>query len=127
MNWPLILLLSLFGVLMGILSVNGLTKKIEPILWLAFGFFTAFILSRNVTATVFWHGLFIGIFWGTLSSGIQSIFFETYLKNNPQYHKAFKKSAVLRPRYLILLVGPILGLITGTVLGGLAWVCQTVF
>ena len=127
MNWQLILLLSLFGILMGTLSVRGFTKKIEPVLWLVFGFFTAFMISGNVSENAFWHGFVIGIFWGVLNSAIQSIFFDTYLKNNPKYQEGFKKSSFVKPRYFILLVGPMIGLVTGTVLGGLAWLCQKIF
>ncbi len=127
MNWSLILLLSSFGILMGILSVLGFTRKTEPMFWLVIGFFTAFMIYRKVSEMSFWHGLIIGIFWGFLSSAIQSIFFETYLKNNPKYAEGFNKSSRFKPRYLILIVGPIIGLITGTVLGGLAWFFQKIF
>lgn len=127
MNWTLILSLSMFGVLIGLLSVLGITKKAEPLLWLLVGFFTIFILYRKATGMIFWHGFIIGIFWGCLNSIIQSIFFKTYLKNNPKYTEAYNKSSRLKPRYLILLVGPLLGLLTGAVLGGLAWFCQKNF
>lgn len=124
MNWVLILSLSSFGVLLGILSVLGFTKKAEPILWLIAGFFTVFMLYQKETGLIFWHGFIIGVSWGFLNSIIQSIFFETYLKNNPKYTAAFSKSSHLKPRYLILLVGPMLGLLTGAVLGGLSWFVQ---
>ena len=126
MNWELILSLSLFGILIGTLSVLGFTKKAEPILWLIVGVFTAFMISRRVSGMIFWYGFIIGIFWGCFSAMIQSMFFETYLKNNPKYAEAFSKSSRFKPRYLILLVGPMLGLLTGTVLGGLAWFFQKV-
>ncbi|HWC54041.1 MAG TPA: hypothetical protein VG676_10690 [Chitinophagaceae bacterium] len=127
MSWTLILLFSLFGILMGTLSVLGFTKKAEPILWLIVGFFTAYMISRKVSEMIFWHGFIIGIFWGCLSAAIQSIFFKTYLKNNPKYAEAFQKNTKIKSRYLILLVGPLMGLLTGTVLGGLAWFFQKIF
>ena len=127
MNWQLILLLSGFGILMGILSVNGFTKKIEPFLWLIFGFFTAFIISKNVSEKFFLQGFITGIMWGIFNSIVQSFFFDAYLKNNPRYREAFIKNAAVKPRYFVLLVGPMIGLVTGTVLGGLAWLCQKIF
>ena len=127
MDWSLILFLSAFGILIGILSVLGFTKKAEPLLWLAVGIFTAFIISKKVSGMIFWYGFIIGIFWGCLSSAIQSIFFKTYLKKNPKYAEGFNKNSRFKPRYLILLVGPMLGLLTGTVLGGLAWFFQNFF
>lgn len=127
MNWTLILFLSLFGVLLGILSVLGFTKKAEPLLWLVVGLFTVFFLSKKISEMIFWHGFAIGIFWGCLNSLIQSLFFKTYLINNPKYTEAYNKSSRLKPRYLILIVGPLLGLLTGAVLGGLAWFVQKNF
>ncbi|HVT84834.1 MAG TPA: hypothetical protein VHD35_06510 [Chitinophagaceae bacterium] len=85
------------------------------------------MISRKISGMVFWHGFIIGILWGCLSAAIQSIFFETYLKNNPKYAEAFNKKSRFKPRYLILLVGPMIGLLTGTVLGGLAWFFQNFF
>ena len=127
MNWHLILLLSLFGILMGTLSVLGFTKKAEPLLWLVIGLFTAFMVSRKITEMMFWHGFIIGIFWGCLSSLLQSIFFQTYLKNNPKYAEAFQKNQKINSRYLMLVVGPLMGLLTGTVVGGFAWFIQKIF
>ena len=126
MNWQLIFLLSGFGILMGILSANGLTRKIEPFLWLAFSFISAFIISKNVSRNLFLYGLIVGILWGVFNSVLQSIFFNTYLKNNPRYKEAYAKNAVVKPRYFILLVGPMIGLVTGIVLGGLAWLCYKI-
>lgn len=127
MNWVLILSLSMFGILLGFLSVFGLTKRAEPLLWLVVGFFTIFVLYQKISELIFWHGFAIGIFWGCLNSLIQSLFFKTYLKNNPKYTEAYNKSSRLKPRYLILIVGPLLGLLTGAVLGGLAWFVQKNF
>lgn len=127
MNWLLVLLLSGFGILMGILSVSGMTKKMEPFFWLVFGFFTAFMISRNVSEKAFWHGLLVGIFWGVLRALVQSIFFTAYLKNNPSYREKYEKNKFFAFRYYILIVGPIVGIITGSVIGGLAWLFQKTF
>ena len=48
MYWNIVLFLSAFGLVMGFLSVNGYTQKIEPLIWLVGGMFSAFILARNI-------------------------------------------------------------------------------
>ena len=119
MDWKLVLLLSGIGIIMGILSVRGFTQKIEPFLWLLFGIATSLILSKNIEQP-FLHGLLIGIGWGVLNGLIQSSFFDTYFANNPSLQKTFQKQAFVEARYFVLLAAPVIGLITGLILGGLS-------
>lgn len=119
MNWFIILLFSLFGIVMGALAVKGYTQKIEPFLWLCFGIVVALVLSRNIDHKPFLHGLFIGLAWGIANGLIQSAFFDRYLSNNPSIQQNFDKVTFIKARYFPLLTGPVIGLITGLVLGGL--------
>ena len=119
MNWTVILLLSTFGLIMGLLSLKGYTQKLEPFLWLLFGIITSLILSKNVDNNTFLHALIIGLFWGVLNGLTQSAFFDQYLANNENLQEGFKQSSLMQPRYFVLVTGPIIGLITGLVLGGL--------
>lgn len=120
MDWKVILALSAIGLIMGLLSVKGFTQKIEPFLWMLFGIATSLVLSKNIDNNTFLHGLFIGIAWGALNGLTQSIFFDTYMANNPQLQQSFEKSTLMRPKYFVLVTGPIIGLVTGLFLGGLA-------
>lgn len=120
MNWTLILLLSTFSLVMGILSVKGYTQKLEPFLWLLFGIITSLVLSKNVDHKTFIHGLLTGLCWGICNGVLQSVFFDQYLANNPSLQASFKKSTFIQPQYFVLITGPAIGLITGAALGGLA-------
>jgi hypothetical protein len=119
MNRVLILLLSPVGIIMGLLSIKGYTQKMEPFLWLLFGIITALVLSRNTDNKTFLHALFIGLFWGVLNGVTHSVFFDQYLANNTNLQERFKQSTFIQPRYFVLVTGPVIGLITGLVLGGL--------
>ena len=121
MNWTIILLLASFGLLMGLLSINGYTQKIEPFLWLVFGIIVAYILSRNINNKPLLHALLIGLFWGVLNGASQSAFFDQYLTNNPSLQERFKQSTFIQPRWLVLISGPVIGLITGILIAGLTW------
>jgi hypothetical protein len=127
MNWELLLLLSLFGLIIGFLSVNGYTKRIEPLIWLLTGMFSAFILARNVTSQIFLYGIALGLTWGILNGLIQSIFFDRYLQKNPKYKEAYNKKMPVKPRFFVLIAGPVIGLITGATIGGLAILIQKYF
>ena len=90
MIWIIIFYLSFFGMLMGILSVNGFTQKKEPLFWFLGAGVTAFILARNVSSFLFLHALLVGVLWGVLNGIIQSIFFEMYLEKNPKYRESYQ-------------------------------------
>ncbi len=119
MDWTLIALLSSFGIIMGVLSVKGFTQKLEPYLWFLFGVISAVVLSKNIDHKTFLHGLLIGLLWGIINGLTQSSFFDTYLLNNPSLQEGFKKTTFIQPRYFVLITGPIIGIISGLVLGGL--------
>jgi hypothetical protein len=127
MNWTLILLLSSFGLVMGLLSIKGYTQRIEPFLWLFFAIITAIILSKNTDNKTFLHALLIGLFWGILNGITQSAVFDQYLANNPNIQKRFNQSTFIKPRYFVMVTAPVIGLITGLVLGGLTLLLKKIW
>ena len=127
MDWKLIVILSGLGLIMGALSVKGFTGKLEPFLWLLFGIAVSLVLSKNINDRVFFHGLLIGLAWGVINSLTQSVFFDTYLANNPQVEKNFESVTFMPPRYFVLITGPVIGLITGAVIGGLSLLLKKVW
>jgi hypothetical protein len=127
MDWKVIIILSAIGLIMGLLSVKGFTQKLEPFLWLLFGIATSLVLSKNIDNKTFLHGLLIGLSWGIINGLTQSVFFDTYLSNNPQLQQNFSKTSFMQPKYFVLVTGPIIGLITGLVLGGLSLLLKKVW
>lgn len=126
MNWTIILLLASFGLVMGLLSIHGYTQKLEPFLWLLFGIVASLVISKNIHNKPFLHALLIGLFWGVLNGVIQSLFFDQYLTNNPNVQERFQQSRFIPARHLVLITGPLIGLITGIVLAGLAWLFKKI-
>lgn len=120
MDWTVIIIFSAVGLIMGLLSVKGFTQKLEPFLWLLFSIVVALVLSKNVAHKTFLHGVLIGLSWGIINGLTQSAFFDTYLASNPQLKQSFSKSTFIQPRYFGLITGPIIGVLTGLVLGGLS-------
>ena len=120
MDWKIIALMSAIGLIMGLLSVKGFTQKIEPVLWLLFSIATSLIVSKNIDGKLFLHGLLIGTAWGIFNGMIQSAFYEIYLSNNPSLQQKFQKNSFIQPRYFVLVTAPVIGLITGLILGGLS-------
>lgn len=121
------MMLSVFGAIMGFLSVKGYTGKLEPAYWLLFGIISSLVLSRNIENKLFIHALLIGLFWGILNALIQSSFFTQYLANNPNLQDRFKNTGSIKPQYFVLIMGPVIGLVTGSLLGGLTLLLRKIW
>jgi len=122
MNWNIVLLLSGFGLAMGAASVLGLTTGIELWLWLAIGVICVAVLVRRVHRKAGLHGFFVGLIGGGIAPVVQFLMFPAYLANNPQLEGDFAQlPGGLEPRYFVLLLAPLAGLVSGAVLGAASW------
>lgn len=118
MNWKLILSLSGFGVLMGVISVLGFTQGIEGWLWLAIGIFCAGWMGTKLAGRRFLHGFLTGLIGGAVAPVIQAMFFSTYVANNPEFMQAASQLPPgISPRLLLVVAIPVGGLLSGAVLG----------
>jgi hypothetical protein len=120
MNWVIVIVLGLLGVVMGTLSVNGYTQRIEPLLWLLLMAVATIVVVKNVSTGVFLHGFCIGMVWGILNGVIQCLFFDRYLISNPDLKDQFGKVTFMPVRYFPLLTGPLTGIVAGLILGGVS-------
>lgn len=121
MNWQLILSLSLLGVVVGLVSVFGLMGSQIWLLWLCVAAFCAWQFARNTRRYLFLHGFYLGIFVGICASWVQAIFLPTYVSNNPRMAETFNNLPhSLNPALVLLIMGPIVGTVSGVVIGLLA-------
>ena len=129
MRWNLLFYLSLFGIVMGVLSLLGLTHlPIEPLLWFFIALFSAYWIARNTTAKPFMQGLIAGALMGMFNSIIQSLFFEMYLSHNPMAEEGFRQIPGGIPvRLFPLMVGPGIGVAYGLVVGLFSLLARKVF
>jgi hypothetical protein len=58
----------------------------------------------------------VGLLDGIYNGIIQSVFYSMYLLNNPESIEGLRQSPV-NPRFFVLLMGPIIGLVYGCVTG----------
>ncbi len=120
-RWQVIAALLLVPLLMGVLSLFGLTQGIEPYLWLGFSALAGFILSRHEQQRLLIHAMIIGVLWGIANGAIQTTFFSQYLYSNPEMADEFRSVTFMNPRALPVLGGVIPGLMTGMIIFGVAW------
>ena len=118
MNWQLILSLSLLGVVVGLVSVSGLMGSQIWLLWLCVAAFCAWQFARKTRRYLFLHGFYLGIFVGVCASWVQAIFLPTYVSNNPRMAETFNNlPQTMHPAYVLLIMGPIIGAVSGIVIG----------
>ncbi len=121
MNWKLIVQLSMFGLAMGIGTVFLIGSSIEPAFWLVIFVVCAYLIARKAPSRSFAHGVLLGLansIWITTS---HILFFNQYMARHPREAEMMTSMPLSdSPRLLMALTGPIVGLISGVVIGILA-------
>jgi hypothetical protein len=123
MNWKLILQLSLFGLAMGLATVFFLTSNIEPILWIPIFLICAYIIAKQCPSRPFVHGLLLGLMNSVWITASHILLFPQYIATHAREAEMMTRMpASISPRVLMSISGPFVGLISGCVIGLLAFV-----
>ncbi|HKW01396.1 MAG TPA: hypothetical protein VJN96_16345 [Vicinamibacterales bacterium] len=126
MNWPLVLKLSLFGLAMAIATVFVIPSSLEPIFWLVIFIICAVVIARQATGgRNFLHGLMVGIVNSVWVTGAHVFFFDTYVANHQAEAQAMS-SMPFAPRVMMAIIGPVIGVVSGVVLGFFAMIAGKV-
>ncbi len=125
MNWKLIFLLSMFGLAMAIATVFAIPPKIEPLFWLAIFLVCAALIARRAPGKFFLHGLCVSLVNCLWITSAHVLFFDTYAAGHPE-EMARSANAFLPPRMLMLVIGPVIGIVSGLVLGLFAFVASKI-
>jgi hypothetical protein len=121
MNWSLVARLSLLGLAMALGTVFLVPPSVEPLLWLPIFIASAVLIVRGTERRRFLHGLVLGLANSVWITGAHVIFAERYLAGHAD-EAGFLASTPLAssPRLMMALTGPVIGLISGVVIGLLA-------
>lgn len=110
----IVLRFSLFGILAGLLNVLGWLGGMEWVFWLGLVLFCGIYFSRNIRPPFYWPAMLLGIIWGLSTAFVQSLFYDLFLHNNPNYAASFNElSKFIDPRLYLLISNPLRGIITG--------------
>jgi hypothetical protein len=116
MNLKLVGALSLFGLAMGIATIFAIPPNVEPFFWLAIFVFCAVVIARRQPSRPFAHGLLTSIANSVWITAAHLIFFERYVAGHPR-EASMMVNAPLDGRVMMLLTGPVIGVVSGLVLG----------
>ena len=125
MNWKLIFLLTIFGVVMAFAGVIGILGKMEFPIWLVIFIIYAVIIVQQTTDKYFLHAFIVSVINGVWIGIIHAAFVRTYLANNPSMVESYKTMPRLfgnHPRIIMVIAGPIIGAVTGLVAGLFAFI-----
>jgi len=127
MNWKLILQLSLFGLAMGVATVFVIPSKIEPAFWLVIFVICAYLIAKRSEGNLFLHGLLLGLANSVWITAAHVLLFDSYIARHAQEAAMMQTSPLAgSPRLMMALVGPVIGLISGVVIGLFAFVAGKV-
>lgn len=118
MNWKLVFQLSLFGLAMAVGTVFFIPSSVEPLAWLVIFLLCAFVVARSGQRRLFLSGVAIGIvnsFWVTAA---HILFLAPYLSRHPK-EAAMMNSMPMpdSPRLMMALTGPVVGVVSGVIIG----------
>lgn len=117
MPWNLILKLSLFGLVMGVATVFWIPSNVEPFLWILIFLICAYVIGRS-SEKPFYTGVLLGLANCVWITTTHILLFGEYLGKHAR-EAAMMKSMPLpdSPRLMMALMGPIVGMISGIVIG----------
>jgi hypothetical protein len=118
LDLKLILTLSLFGLAMGIATVFVIPSNIEPIFWLAIFIVCALVIAKKAPGKLFLHGFLVSLVNSVWITGAHIALVDSYLPRHPNEVAMMAKMPMPNsPRLMMLMTGPVVGIISGLVLG----------
>jgi hypothetical protein len=123
----LIFVLSLFGLAMAFLTVYVIPSTIEPLCWLAIFVVCAFIIAKRAPGHFFLHGFLVSLVncvWITTAHIALS---GDYLARHSNEAAMMAKMPMPdSPRLMMAMMGPMVGIVSGIVLGLFSWIASKI-
>ena len=127
MKWKLIFGLSLFGFAMAPLTAFLIPGKIEPAFWLPVFLLCAYMIAKNAPGKFFLHGFFVSMVNSVWISSAHILFFDSYMKLNPQMWEMNSHMPMPEhPRLMMLIMAPVFGAGFGLILGLFSFIASKI-
>jgi len=127
MKWKLIFNLSLFGLAMALATVYFIPSNIEPYCWLIIFIICAWQIAKKCNSRYFLHGFLVSLFNSVWITTAHILLFDKYIANHPSELEMLKKMPMPdSPGLMMLMTGPLIGIISGLVLGLFAFIASKI-
>jgi len=128
MNWKLIFQLSLFGLAMGIATVFVIPSNIEPVFWLVIFLICAYVIAKKRATGHFLQGLLLGLVNSVWVTSAHILLFDRYLATHAKEAEMMTRMPMPdSPRLMMAIIGPVVGVISGIIIGLFAFVAGKIF
>lgn len=125
MNWKIIFGLSLFGLVMAFSTIYFIPSNVEIYCWLAIFVLCAYLIARYAPSRPFWHGFLVSLCNAVWVTAVHIILFDIYLANHAREARMMSKISMAdHPQLMLLATGPIIGVLSGVVLGFFALIAR---
>jgi hypothetical protein len=126
-NWKLIFQLSLFGLVMAFATVSLIPAEDEPYFWGVIFLICAILIARKCDGNYFINGLLVSIVNSIWITIIHVSFIHIYDANHPALAAMFWKYSIYgHPRISMFITGPVIGAISGMILGSLSFIASRI-
>jgi len=126
MNWRLIFLLSLFGLAMAIGTVWFIPMNIEYVLWPVIFIIDAYLIAKGCSKNYFVNGFMVAIFNCIWITAAHLIFFKDYMAFHQEMANNMHGYMSEHPHHAMLIIGPMIGIISGIIIGLLSWIASKI-
>jgi hypothetical protein len=113
----------MFGLAMGVATVFVISSRVEPLVWVAIFLVCAYLVAKHAPGWHFLHGLMIGIFNGVWITAAHILLFDQYVANHAR-EAQMMRDLPISPRLMMAITGPVIGVVSGAILGLLALVAS---
>jgi hypothetical protein len=121
----LIALLSSFGLVMAIATVYVIPPTLEPIAWLAIFLVCAFAIAKRCSGRFFAHGFLVCLVNSVWMTGARVLLIRDYLAwHADEAAMMLQMPMATSPRLMVLITGPVIGVLSGIALGIFAFVAS---
>jgi hypothetical protein len=112
---------------MSVATVYLISSTIEPVFWLVIFVISAYLMATRAPGRYLLHGVMVGIVNSIWITSAHVLLFTDYVANHPQ-EAAMMASMPLpdSPRLMMALTGPIIGVVSGLVIGVFAVIASKV-
>jgi len=122
MKWPLIFLLSAFGLAMGFATVYYIPVTIEPFCWVLIFVISAFIIAKYCREEYFLNGFGLSIINAVWMTVLHLTFFTVYTTTHVTEMEVIERLLIPdEPQVILFFVGIFSGAASGVVLGILSF------